>query len=393
MERDVNIIDINNFITSQCKELENYGSIEFADLYTTITHEKLKNIFITLHGNFINLFKTMNERLPTNQYTAHFWADPSRDLIKMIDITNRLKRALKSSTYSFSIDEYYESIINKCSEFLSNSGGSTIPENMEKIDLYYEIPIFKMNTSIEISTSNQIVTASLKLIGSGSYANVYKYKDEFYNKHFVVKRAKKDLSHKEISRFKNEFIEMQKMLSPYIVEVYSYNEDKNEYIMECLDSTLHEYIIKNNSSLLIAQRKQICFQVLKAFKYIHSKGYLHRDISPNNVLVRVYDDVVVIKVSDFGLVKIPHLELTSLSSEIKGSFNDASLHIDGFKNYNIFHETYALTRLILFIMTGKVNLENITSGKLYEFKMKGLNPEKSRRFQEIEEMYSFINDF
>lgn len=366
---------------------------EFADLYTNIDNEKLKHIFTTLHGNFISLFKTMNQRLPTEEYGAHFWADPSRDLIKMIDITNRLKRALKSSNYAFSIDEYYEGIIKKCSEFLSHSGGSTIPESMEKINLYYEIPIFKMNTSIEISTSNQTFTANLKLIGEGSYANVYRYKDEFYDKHFIVKRAKKDLNHKELSRFKNEFTEMKKMLSPYIVEVYSYNNEKNEYIMECMDSTLYEYITKNNASLSTVQRKNICFQVLKAFKYIHSKGYLHRDISPNNVLVMIYDDVVVAKISDFGLIKIPQLELTSLSSDIKGSFNDSSLHIDGFNNYNVLHETYALTRLILFIMTGKVNLEHITNGKLHEFKLKGLNPDKNKRFKKVEEMYSFTNDF
>ena len=386
-------MDINNYITSQYKELEEYVDIEFADLYTDIENEKLKNIFVTLHGNLINLFKTMNQRLPTNEHTAHFWAEPSRDLIKMINIATRLKKALKNSIYTFSIDEYYESVINKCSEFLSSSGGSSIPENMDMIDLYYEIPIFKMNTSIEIEAPNQISTESLKMIGEGSYANVYRYRDKFYNKSFIVKRAKKDLKYKELIRFKNEFTEMQKMRSPYIVEVYRYNNENNEYIMECMDCTLYEYILKNNATLSTLQRKNICFQVLKAFRYIHSKGYLHRDISPKNVLIMKYDDVIVAKISDFGLVKIPELELTSLNSEYKGSFNDLSLHIDGFKNYNNLHETYALTRLILFIMTGKVNLEHISNGKLYEFKIKGLNPDKNKRFGNVEEMNRFVSDF
>ncbi|WP_223553445.1 protein kinase family protein [Lysinibacillus sphaericus] len=386
-------MDINNYITSQYKALEEYVDLEFTDLYTNIENEKLKNIFVILHGNLINLFKTMNQRLPTNEQTAHFWAEPSRDLIKMINIATRLKRALKNSIYTFSIDKYYESVINKCSEFLSSSGGSSIPENMDMIDLYYEIPIFKMNTSIEIEAPNQISTESLKMIGEGSYANVYRYKDKFYNKSFIVKRAKKDLKYKELIRFKNEFTEMQKMRSPYIVDVYRYNNDNNEYIMECMDCTLYEYILKNNATLSTLQRKNICFQVLKAFRYIHSKGYLHRDISPKNVLIMKYDDVIVAKISDFGLVKIPELEMTSINSDIKGSFNDSSLHIDGFKNYNILHETYALTRLILFIMTGKVNLEHITNGKLYEFKINGLNPDKNKRFANVEEMNRFISDF
>ena len=71
----------------------------------------------------------------------------------------------------------------------------------------------------------------LKQIGSGSYANVYKYKDTFYNRQFVLKRAKKDLSTKEIQRFKREYEEMQEFSSPYILEVYCYNSEKNEYII------------------------------------------------------------------------------------------------------------------------------------------------------------------
>lgn len=45
----------------------------------------------------------------------------------------------------------------------------------------------------------------MKLIGNGSYANVYKYKDTFYNRPFILKRAKKELTDKEIARFKREF--------------------------------------------------------------------------------------------------------------------------------------------------------------------------------------------
>lgn len=56
----------------------------------------------------------------------------------------------------------------------------------------------------------------------------------------------------------------------------------------------------HNSTLDCKQRKSIVRQILRAFEYIHSKGQLHRDISPKNILVKLYEDTIVIKIADFG---------------------------------------------------------------------------------------------
>lgn len=69
---------------------------------------------------------------------------------------------------------------------------------------------------------------------------------------------------------------------------------------------------------------------------------LHRDISTKNVLIKIYDGIKVIKISDFGLVKIPWSELTKSGTEVKGYLNDPKLSIGGFKHYEMRHETYAL---------------------------------------------------
>jgi len=106
---------------------------------------------------------------------------------------------------------------------------------------------------VEIKRDDIHYNANLKLIGEGSYANVYKFKDEFYNKFFALKRAKDDLNEKELSRFKLEFEEMQKIDSQYVLEVYSYDEEKNEYIMEFMDKTLEKYINENNAKLTLPQ--------------------------------------------------------------------------------------------------------------------------------------------
>ena len=380
-------MNIENYIEIQYRELMTLGlNTEFSDLYKSIEHEKLRESLATLHYYFTSLFRTMNERLPTGEYGAHFWAEPSRKLINIIEITIGLYNALKNTKYAFEIDEYYFNLIKKCRDFLSSRDGSTLPANMGKIELYYVQPIFKMSNSITIKNVNDRRVCDLEQIGEGSYAIVYKYKDNFYNRYFVIKRAKKGLSEKEMIRFKREYEEMQELSSPYILEVYSYSDEKNEYTMEYMDYTLESYIAKYNSKLTIVERKCIAHQILRGFDYIHSKGRLHRDISPKNILIKEYEDVPVIKVSDFGLVKIPDSDLTTVNTEFKGYFNDPSLVVEGFNTYNILHETYALTRIIYYIMTGKTNTENIKDFRLKAFVEKGLNSDKSKRFQNVSEM-------
>ena len=375
-------MNIENYIESQYRELLSCSQInaEYSDLYKSFRNKKLREILMTLHHDLVGLFRTMNERLPTGEHEAHFWAEPSRDLIKRIEIIFSLVSSLKETPLAFQIDPYYLDLLTRCRDFLSSSGGSSLPPNMAKVELYYTLPIFLPLSSITISHKQQDFTFDLKLIGSGSYANVYKYKDTFYNRPFILKRAKKELTDKEVARFKREFDVMNDLSSPYILEVYCYNPDKNEYIME--------YMAAHNSTLTIVQRKGIAQQILRAFDYLHSKGHLHRDISPKNILIKEYDDTLVVKLSDFGLVKIPDSTLTTVNTEFKGYFNDPALVVEGFNTYGIVHETYALTRVIYFVMTGKTNTEKITNQNLRAFVEKGLNPDKIKRFQNIRDMIS-----
>ena len=385
-------MNIDNYIESQYRELLSCSQInaEYADLYKPVKNQKLQEILMTLHHDFVDLFRTMNERLPTGENGAHFWAGQSRALIKRIDIALGLTRTLKETSLAIQIDSYYLKLFTDCLDFLTSSGGSQLPANMKKVELYYTIPIFKPLSSVTISHEQRDFTFSLKLIGTGSYANVYKYKDTFYNRPFILKRAKKGLTNKELARFKREFDVMQDLSSPYIIEVYTYNPDKNEYIMEYMDYTLDDYISKYNSTLTLAQRKGIAQQILRAFDYIHSKGELHRDISPKNILIKKYDDVVVAKISDFGLVKIPDSTFTTVNTEYKGYFNDPSLVVEGFNTYGILHETYALTRVIYYVLTGKTNIDKIANPNLKHFVETGLNVDKNKRFQNVSEMTAMI---
>ena len=71
--------------------------------------------------------------------------------------------------------------------------------------------------------------------------------------------------------------------------------------------------------------------------------------------------------------------------------NDPELRLEGFNTYNILHETYALTRLIFFIFTGRMNTDKIKNESLKEFVYKGLNSDKSKRYQDIEQLIISLN--
>lgn len=381
-------MNINNYLETKIRELNSMQktSYEFEDLYSDIQDEKLKTVFCWIHAEFIALFRSLNNRLPTGDSGAHFWAEPSRELIYIIELTLEMKNSLKHSALSFKIDEYYENIIKKCRDFLCQSGGSAIPPHMQKIELYYTLPIFISSKTIKITTQDETRIANLHSIGEGSYATVYKFRDNFYGKEFVLKKAKKDLNEKELARFKREFEEMKALNSPYVTEVYSYNDTKHEYIMELMDCTLEKYISTNNDKLNFSARINIILQIIKGFQYLHSKNILHRDVSPRNILLKCYDDVIVVKISDFGLVKLLNSELTSENSELKGSLNDPSLKVSGFANYNMAHEIYALTLLCAFILTGKTNYANIKNLEIRKFMEKGANADMSKRYKDLEEL-------
>ena len=212
------------------------------------------------------------------------------------------------------------------------------------------------------------------------------------NKYFALKRANKNISEKDLERFYLEFKVMKELKSPYILEVYSMDETKNEYIMEYADCSIFDFIQANNQKISFEERRNLCIQVIKGFEYLSEKQILHRDISPKNILIKEYEDVRIIKISDFGIVKINDSVLTSENTEIRGAFNDfTGLQHVGFKNYNFYYEGFAICKLLYFILTGKYrSMDKFDYSNLKEFMNKGNNPVDFERFENIAELKEYF---
>lgn len=367
------------------KEMLNRISDEYIEqIYTEIykdCDDRFQIIFGHFHSNFNSLFGFMNSKA---KYNNHFNAEESRELIWLIGSFEELYTALKDTELQFDINETYKKAINMCQEFLSPSEGSTIPDNFEIIKIIKYEPIFFFDKNI-IARSLETRNLKLSMKGSGSFCNVYKYKDPFYNTFFALKRAKKTSTEREITRLKQEFRIMKNLNYPYVLKVYEYDANKNSYTMEYCDYTLDEYIAKNNNNpkLTFQYRKGIATQFLKGLEYVHKEGYLHRDLSYKNILVQTYDnDLVIIKLSDFGLVKDPSSDFTKTDTARKGTIIDPCL--GRFKDYNIQNEIYSVGFILQYIFTGKKQLMYDNNTDVGLIVQKCTNLDLSQRFKDLD---------
>ena len=396
-------LNINDLIQNGRLILYNAGLQEEESLrkiYSTVDHDELPCLFSTLHHHLNTLFDILNQKIPYtfNEPTnlapvqkinfIHYKAEESRKLIAVIRAIEFLQKNLVGTDYEFQITPLYAQHINNCKPYLKSSGGSSIPAKIGELSIIFTSQVFLLSPSETIKKKRNGNAFTLKSIGSGSYAQVFSFKDTDYNKKFAIKRANRDLRDDELIRFRQEFETMKGLSCPFIAEVYQYNDETNEFIMEYLDSTLYDYVNKNNNkaSFKVKQRINICLQLYKAFRYIHSKSILHRDISPANILIKQYDTGIIIKIADFGLVKLPESQLTTLSTEMKGKCNDPNLRFIGFSHYELSHEIYALTLVTSFILTGSLNFERIKNGELKNFVRTGTNPNKNERYKNVDEM-------
>lgn len=371
---------------------------DFLGLYASIPNEDLQTLFAVYHTQLNTWFTTLNGDLRIEYDEdgnrlykgGYFHAQDSRDLLSVMEAIDQLRTKCRGTEYAFKICDGYDDAIRRCRRFVVKSGGSTIPEGFSAIEIVDLSPIFQLENGIAILQDKQTIYKNLKPVGEGSYAHVFSYTDPTYLIPVILKRARPNLDSKELARFKQEYEVLKSLHSPYVIEVYAYNDTAHEYIMECMDETIYKFIQRKNNQLSLNDRKRIIAQICKGFSYIHSKNLLHRDISLTNTFIKHYDDVYVVKIGDFGLVKIPESNLTSLQSEIKGSLNDPDLVNVGFGNYEMRHETFALTRLCYYVLTGRTNVERQKDGAIKQFWNKGTSPNKTDRFSTVDEVWEAV---
>lgn len=372
---------IDDYI-AQAREKLNHIDIsylEYLSLYSSIEKPSLQHYFSKAQSIIVASYRHMNAIV--NKGSNHYHAPQSSQLHTCINSIKWLRDKLLHTSHEFQVSPYFDEIFEDTLDFLITSGGSKIPSDWEIVDIPRKKCIFTMTSTIEFDhPSTEMSFSNYTKVGAGSFATVYKAFDKFLNRDIAIKKANANLEEKEIERFANEFTQLSKLKSPYIVDVYSYNAEKNWYTMEYMPYNFYTYNELQDLSPEI--RRKIALQILSASEYIISEGLFHRDLSPNNVLIRDYEDgSVVAKLSDFGLVKNPDFKLTSYDTNPKGTFIAPELssgHIS-FKQYSIKQEVYALTRLLFFIITGQYAPDEQTPTYLQKAYNTGTHSDQDQR--------------
>lgn len=159
------------------------------------------HMFAVLHKQLNEHFTDVNGRAKT---TRHYWADNSRDLLSLIQELEADLHTLKRAGVQVELADSYQDALERCRPWLSPSGGSTVPEGFETIELIHHEPVLT-HAAISVKLQKHQDGIELKMVGSGSYAHVHSYVDPDYGIKFAVKRAKKGLDERDLGRFKQEF--------------------------------------------------------------------------------------------------------------------------------------------------------------------------------------------
>lgn len=156
----------------------------------------------------------------------HYWAEESRQLIKVITSLTDFNAAIEFESGNSLITnppEFLDNLIGYL-DFLQQSNGSEIPDSTQNLDVFAlrKSQIFKLNKPLPTEQFDDSKKRDLQLIGTGSYATVFKFHDRDTGEWLALKRANKDLSEEEKERFAREFEFLKKTQSQYVISVYLY---------------------------------------------------------------------------------------------------------------------------------------------------------------------------
>lgn len=237
------------------------------------------------------------------------------------------------------------------------------------------------------------------LKGQGYFCIVKQYLDESTGNEFALKELKKDHYPKEEYRYRlNREINILKELQgcENIIELLDSGHDTDKeklwYLMPYARLNLYDFIKKNNGNIDKETRYNLLEQIINAIKFAHDRNKLHRDISPNNVLVFEKDGKIILKVCDFGLGK--DSESLSFYTGSSASGYGQILYVSPEQRIKLKDATeksdiYSLGKLAYFIFSGK-DPDNLKQFELSSLVAKSTEENPDDRFPNIHE---FENHF
>ena len=164
--------------------------------------------------------------------------------------------------------------------------------NSEKIKLEENEKIFDKNFTISIN----------KQLGKGGFGQIYLGRNIRENYPIAIKVE--ESSNRSHLHLEYEILkDIQGGVGIPRIFKYRQGHNHNYLLMELLGKSLDKLFTENNKSFSYKTIFQIGYQMVDRIQYVHSKGYIHRDIKPGNFVIGRGDKSKIIYLIDFGLSK------------------------------------------------------------------------------------------
>lgn len=198
----------------------------------------------------------------------------------------------------------------------------------------------------------------LEVLGVGGMAMVYKARCRVLNRFVAIKILKEEFAQDEEfrRRFYNESQAVAKLSHNNIVAVYDVaHSDGIDYIvMELIDGiSLKEYLQKKGH---LSWQETVFFaqQIARALEHAHSRGIIHQDIKPHNIML-LRDGTA--KVTDFGIARLESNQETRVMQEAIGSVHYISPEQAKGGAIDSRTDLYSLGVVMYEMLTGKLPFE------------------------------------
>lgn len=257
----------------------------------------------------------------------------------------------------------------------------------------------------------------LEIIGSGGMAIVYKARDLRLNRLVAVKILKDDLAldAEFRRRFHTESQAVAMLSNPNIVAVYDVSKtDEVEFIvMELIEGITLKQYMNRKGQLSWKESLHFATQIAKALSHAHSRGIIHRDIKPHNIMILKDGSV---KVADFGIARLQSSQSTTLTQEALGSVHYISPEQAKGAMVDTRTDIYSLGVVLYEMLTSRLPFEgespvsvaiqhissiplnprdinpDIPKG-LETITMKAMSPDLNERYQTADELLKDMEEF
>jgi eukaryotic-like serine/threonine-protein kinase len=198
-------------------------------------------------------------------------------------------------------------------------------------------------------------------LGSGGMADVYLAQDQLLGRDVAVKLLHHHFAedHEFVERFRREASSAAALSHPNIVAIFDRGEwDGTYYIaMEYVAGRSLKTIVRDEGPLDPAVAIDIVVQILRAARFAHRRGVIHRDLKPHNVII---DEEGRARVTDFGIARAGASDMT-LTGSIMGTAQYLSPEqAQGF-SVSAASDLYSIGVILYELLTGVVPFEGETA--------------------------------